>query len=64
MLGFARMAEAYMSAVLGGEKSDEVAARLGRNPSDEKKYTQIARGTGFPGKVAKAWKAYRNRPAP
>lgn len=64
VLGFARMAEAYMSAVLGGERSDEVVARLGRNPSDEKKYTQIARGTGFPGKVAKAWKAYRNRPAP
>ena len=63
VLGFARMAEAYMSAVLGGERSDEVVARLGRNPSEEKKYTQIARGTGFPGKVAKAWKTYRNRPA-
>lgn len=62
VLGFARMAEAYMSAVLDGERSDEVVTRLGRNPSDEKKYTQIARGTGFPGKVAKAWKGYRNRP--
>lgn len=63
VLGFAKMAEAYMSAVLDGERSDEVVTRLGRNPSDEKKYTQIARGTGFPGKVAKAWKGYRNRQA-
>ena len=61
VLGFARMAEKYISAILDGERSDEVVARLGRNPSDEKKYMQIVRGTGFPGKVAKAWKTYRNR---
>lgn len=61
VLGFARMAEEYISVISNGSSPDDAIAKLTSEHANEKKYTQIANGTGFPGKVAKAWKTYRNR---
>lgn len=62
VLGFARMAEEYISVISNGSSPDDAIAKLTSEHANEKKYTQIANRTGFAGKVAKSWMAYRNRP--
>lgn len=60
ILEFAKLAEKYITAISDGKKSEDAIVRLGKTPKKEKEYRQIARGTGFAGKIAKSWKVYRN----
>lgn len=62
VLGFARMAEEYISVISNGSSPDDAIAKLTKAHANEKRYTQIANGTGFAGKVAKSWMAYRTHP--
>ena len=55
----AEMAETYRAAVASADKPEDVLGNLGKNASEKKIYSQISRGVGNAGKVAKALLQYR-----
>lgn len=55
----AEMAETYREAVADANEPGDILSNLGKNASEKKIYSQISRGVGNAGKVAKAWLQYR-----
>lgn len=54
----AEMAETYRVALVSADKPEDVLGSLGKNASEKKIYSQMLRGVGNAGKVAKAWLQY------
>lgn len=55
-----RMVEKYKIAISNNKSSDKAISELSPDDMYKKRYTQIAKGRGYYGRIAKEWEKYKN----